>query len=159
MVRFFVVLLLSSALSVSVHAAETVDFTLPDLDGKSRQLSEFRGKWVVVNYWATWCPPCLEEIPELVDFHEAHKDNNAVVIGVDFEDIAIPKLKSFVEDYFMSYPILHMKPAPKSELGVISGLPTSFLISPEGELVAKQTGPVTAKMIKDFIDGYNSGER
>jgi hypothetical protein len=52
----------------------------------------------------------------------------------------------------MSYPIMRMKPAPRSELGIISGLPTSFLISPEGELVAKQTGPVTAKMIEDFIN-------
>ncbi|WP_455211531.1 TlpA family protein disulfide reductase [Kaarinaea lacus] len=153
MVRILFVLALSFILSA--NASETVDFTLPDLDGKPRQLSEFRGKWVVVNYWATWCPPCLDEIPELVDFHEEHKDKNAVVLGVDFEDIAIPKLKTFVEDYFMSYPILHMKPGPGSELGAITGLPTSFLVSPEGKLVAKQTGPVTAKMIKDFIDGYD----
>ena len=153
MVRFVVIALLSMVLNA--NAAETVDFTLPDLDGKPRQLSEFRGKWVVVNYWATWCPPCLDEIPELVDFHEEYKDKNAVFLGVDFEDIPVTKLKTFVEDYFMSYPILQMKPGPRSELGVISGLPTSFLISPEGKLVAKQIGPVTAKMIKEFIDGYN----
>lgn len=155
-VRFLLVF--SLILGVHVNATETVDFTLPDLQGKQRSLSEFRGKWVVVNYWATWCPPCLDEIPELINFHEENKDKNAVVIGVDFEDIALPKLKTFVEDYFMNYPILRMKPAPKSELGVIAGLPTSFLISPEGELVAKQTGPVTAKMIKDFIDGYDAEE-
>jgi thiol-disulfide isomerase/thioredoxin len=131
--------------------AEPVDFTLPDLEGKSVKLSDFRGKWVVVNYWATWCPPCLDEIPELVDFHETYRDKNAVVIGVDFEDIELEKLKTFVEDYFMSYPVLRMKPAPRSELGIISGLPTTFLISPKGELKAKQTGPITAKMIEDFI--------
>jgi thiol-disulfide isomerase/thioredoxin len=147
--------ILLMALALSASASETVDFTLPDLDGKPRALSEFRGKWVVVNYWATWCPPCLDEIPELVNFHEQYKDKDAVVVGVDFEDIALPKLRTFVEDYFMSYPILQMKPAPKSELGVISGLPTSFLVSPEGKVVAKQTGPVTSKMIKDFIDGYD----
>jgi thiol-disulfide isomerase/thioredoxin len=147
--------ILLMALALSASASETVDFTLPDLDGKPRPLSEFRGKWVVVNYWATWCPPCLDEIPELVNFHEQYKDKDAVVVGVDFEDIALPKLKTFVEDYFMSYPILQMKPAPKSELGVISGLPTSFLVSPEVKVVAKQTGPVTSKMIKDFIDGYD----
>lgn len=142
-------------LAVPACASDTVDFTLPDLNGKSRKLSEFRGKWVVVNYWATWCPPCLDEIPELVNFHEAHKDKNALVIGVDFEEISLPELKTFVEDYFMSYPILQMNPAPKSELGVISGLPTTFLVSPDGKLVAKQTGPVTAKMIKEFIDEYD----
>ncbi|MCK5479770.1 MAG: TlpA family protein disulfide reductase, partial [Gammaproteobacteria bacterium] len=50
--------------------AGKVDFTLPDLEGKSVSLSDFRGKWVIVNYWATWCPPCLEEIPDLVDLYE-----------------------------------------------------------------------------------------
>ena len=143
----------------STSEAEVVDFSLPSIDGSQRNLSEFRGKWVVVNYWATWCPPCLEEIPELVNFHEEHKDKNAVVIGVNFEDIGIPQLKTFVEDYFMSYPILHSKPAARSDLGLISGLPTSFLISPDGILVAKQTGPITAKMINDFINEYGSGKR
>ena len=145
------VLVISLLANANISASETVDFTLPDLDGKNRSLSEFRGKWVVVNYWATWCPPCLTEIPELVDFHEEHKDKNAVVLGVDFEDISLPELKEFTESYFMSYPNLRMSPAPRSHLGVIEGLPTSFLISPEGKLVAKQTGPVTAKLIEDFI--------
>jgi thiol-disulfide isomerase/thioredoxin len=139
--------------------AETVDFSLPGIDGKQRKLSDYRGKWVVVNYWATWCPPCLEEIPELVNFYEDHKDKNAVVIGVNFEDIDIPQLKTFVDDYFMSYPIVHSKPAARSDLGLISGLPTSFLISPDGKLVAKQTGPVTADMINGFIKEYANGKR
>lgn len=136
-----------------VPQAAPVDFSLPDLNGVQRKLSEFRGKWVIVNYWATWCPPCLDEIPELVDFHESHKDKNAVVLGVDFEDISIGELKEFVDDYFMNYPVLHMKPARGSDLGIITGLPTTFLVSPTGELVAKQTGPVTAKMIENFING------
>jgi len=133
-------------------ADEPVDFTLPDLYGKSRKLSEFRGKWVVVNYWATWCPPCLAEIPDLVEFYDKHKNKDAVVVGVNFEDIDVSALKQFAESYFMSYPVLRQKPAPKSDLGLILGLPTSFLISPKGEVIAKQTGPVTAKMIEDFIN-------
>ena len=54
-------------------AAEKVDFTLKDLDGKPVSLSDFRGKWVIVNYWATWCPPCLEEIPDLVGLYEDNR--------------------------------------------------------------------------------------
>lgn len=143
----------------NVPESDTVDFSLPGIDGKQHKLSEYRGKWVVVNYWATWCPPCLEEIPELVSFHEEHKDKNAMVIGVNFEDIGIPQLKTFVDDYFMSYPILQTKPAPRSALGLIAGLPTSFLVSPDGKLVAKQTGPVTADMINEFIKEYGNGKR
>lgn len=155
MARFiFAVALL--ILLAPVHAGEktqskAVDFNLPDVNGKQHKLSDYRGKWVVVNYWATWCPPCLDEIPELVDFHEANQDKNAVVLGVDFEDVELAKLKLFVEDYFMSYPILRRKPAAYSELGIITGLPTTFIISPSGEIKAKQTGPVTRKMIEDFI--------
>ena len=157
-IAFFSLLTFKSAAS-SAPEAETVDFSLPGIDGKQHKLSEFRGKWVVVNYWATWCPPCLEEIPELVNFHEEHKDKNAMVIGVNFEDIDLSQLKTFVDDYFMSYPILQTKPAPRSALGSISGWPTSFLVSPDGKLVAKQTGPVTAEMINEFIKEYGNGKR
>lgn len=156
-ILFLLVLMLGFGLPAA--CSQTVDFSLPDLDGKQRKLSEFRGKWVVVNYWATWCPPCLDEIPELVDFHEEHKDKDAVVIGVDFEDVDLAKLTTFVEDYFMNYPILRMKPGPGSELGLITGLPTTFLVSPEGEVVAKQTGPVTAKKIEDFINRQQSNQQ
>ena len=138
-------------LSTNIHA-EPVDFALPDVKGVEHKLSDFRGKWVVVNYWATWCPPCLTEIPELVDFHEEHKDKDAVVLGVNFEDIGIKGLEQFSEEYFMNYPVLRTKPGPRSELGSIPGLPTTYLISPEGEVVARQVGPVTAKLINDFIE-------
>jgi peroxiredoxin len=131
--------------------AETVDFTLPDINGKEHHLSDYRGKWVVVNYWATWCPPCLTEIPELVDFHEEHSQQDAVVLGVNFEDIGTNGLRQFTEEYFMNYPVLHSKPAPSSALGPIPGLPTTYLVSPQGEIVARQVGPVTAKQITDFI--------
>jgi len=71
-VKVWVGMLLALALNAGVWA-EPVDFSLQDTQGKQRSLSEFRGKWVVLNYWATWCPPCLEEIPDLVLFHERHK--------------------------------------------------------------------------------------
>ena len=80
------------------------------------------------------------------------------MVGVDFEDIDKSELREFVESYFMSYPILRMKPVAKSQLGVISGLPTSFLISPEGELVARNTGVISAKMIEDYINDPNQTE-
>jgi len=139
-------------LLLSVGAqAEPVDFDLPDMNGMKHKLSDYQGKWVVVNYWATWCPPCLSEIPELVDFHEDHKDRDAVVLGVNFEDISLNGLKQFSEEYFMNYPVLRTKPGPNSALGPIPGLPTTYLVSPSGEVVARQVGPVTAKLINDFI--------
>ncbi|MES9992133.1 MAG: TlpA disulfide reductase family protein [Candidatus Thiodiazotropha sp.] len=135
--------------------AETVDFELPGLDGKRYRLSDYRGKWVLVNYWATWCPPCREELPELEVFHNNHKDTDAVVLGVAMERIEMPRLKAFVDEQFLSYPILIAKPAARTELGRVPGLPTSFLVSPEGKLVARQVGPVTLEDLEGFIDSTN----
>lgn len=140
-----------SLLSITA-TAETVDFELQGLDGKSYRLSDYRGKWVLVNYWATWCPPCREELPELEVFHNNHKDKDAVVLGVAMERIEKPRLKAFVDEQFLSYPILMAEPAARTELGRVPGLPTSFLVSPEGELVARQVGPLTMEDIESFID-------
>lgn len=151
--KYFVLLIL--LLSGLPAYAEKVDFSLPDVNGVVHTLAEYRGKWVLVNYWATWCPPCLEEIPELVHFHEDHKEKDAIVLGVNYEKIDNKKLKLFIEENFVVYPVLTTEPGPKSVFGPISGLPTSFLISPEGELVAEQVGPVTVKSIEKFINNFD----
>jgi len=152
MQRFILSVCLGLIIATSGAAvAEPVDFELEDINGVKHHLSDYRGKWVVVNYWATWCPPCLDEIPELVDFHEQHKDTDAVVLGISFEDVSVKKLRRFVDEYFINYPVLRSKPGPSGELGDIPGLPTTYLISPEGEIIARQVGSVTAKLITDFI--------
>lgn len=148
-------LMLIGFVATSMVYAEPVDFVLPDLDGKQRRLSEFRGKWVLVNYWATWCPPCLEELPELEVFHVKHQHRNAVVIGVNLEEIGLARLRAFVEDQFISFPVLREKPGPRTVLGAVPALPTSYLISPAGELVARQVGLVDGEMIERYIEGFD----
>ena len=142
----------SLLLTVTTSLAETVDFELLDLTGKKQRLSDYRGKWVVVNYWATWCPPCLEEMPDLDDFHTRHKDKDAVVLGVNMEDIGVEQLSRFVDSLMVSYPILRDKPRPFTELGNIPGMPTSFIVSPEGEVVAYQVGIIRAQDLDAFLE-------
>ena len=142
----------SLLLTVTTSPAETVDFELLDLTGKKQRLSDYRGKWVVVNYWATWCPPCLEEMPDLDDFHVRHKDKDAVVLGVNMEDIGVEQLSRFVDSLMVSYPILRDKPRPFTELGNIPGMPTSFIVSPEGEVVAYQVGIIRAQDLDAFLE-------
>ncbi len=137
-----------------LHLNAAVDFVLPDMQGKPHHLSDYRGKWVLVNFWATWCPPCLEEMPELEMFHNAHKDKDAVVLGINYETVTPKYLKKFVDDQFLSYPILKMTDPNQSPFGNLPGLPTSFLISPEGKVVARQVGTVTADTIENFINNY-----
>jgi peroxiredoxin len=133
------------------QAVAAVDFALPDIYGVKHSLSDYRGKWVVVNYWATWCPPCLEEIPELDAFHLKHKHKDAVVLGVNREDIDPASLREFVDDHFISYPILTTDPEQSLPLGPNLGLPTTYLISPQGEIAASHLGAVSAAQIEKYI--------
>lgn len=131
-------------------ATASSDYLLHDLDGKAHKLSDYQGKWVIINYWATWCPPCREEIPELILFHEKHKDHDAVVLGVNMQDVAVGELRQFIDDNFISYPIFAGSPQMDT-VGPVPGLPTTYLIAPDGHLAARQVGGVTAKTIEDFI--------
>lgn len=138
----------------SVVYANTTHFNLSDLNGKDHKLSDYEGKWVVVNYWATWCPPCVAEIPELIFFHDKHANNDAVVLGVNFEDASELKVKNFLEDYMVSYPVLLSEADAHSDLGEISGLPTTFIVSPDGEVVHKKVGIVDAEYLENIIAHY-----
>ncbi|MEJ2317525.1 MAG: TlpA disulfide reductase family protein, partial [Gammaproteobacteria bacterium] len=86
------------------------DLLLNDLENRLHKLSEYRGKWVVVNYWATWCSPCRDEIPDLVDFHEKHKADKAVVLGVNHEYATLGELRKFKREYQITYPLLRSSP-------------------------------------------------
>ena len=153
--NFLIILLLFFASPVF---AETPDFALPDLNGKLHHLSDYRGKWVVVNYWATWCPPCLEEIPELEAFHTAHHARDAIVIGVNYEDSDPVELKSFVAENMMTYPILQADLSRQPVFGRLFGLPTSFIVSPEGKLVETKTGTVSKAFLEQIINQYKKNE-
>ena len=150
---------MAGLLLAGAATADTVDFKLPDLHGESHRLSDYRGRWVVVNYWATWCPPCLEELPELEVFHHAHSADKAVVLGVNMEDIERDELQRFVAQQFLSFPVLVAGARPQSLVGRIPALPTTFLVNPLGEVVARQVGPVTAAALERYIEQYEARQR
>lgn len=134
----------------------SVDMDLKGLDGKSAKLSDYLGKWVVVNYWATWCPPCREEMPELQAFHDEHAEKDGVVLGINAEMKDAEELLTFLDDYFVTYPNFANGPVKNTSLGAVPGLPTTFLVSPAGTVEARQVGGVTREMIEKFIKKWEA---
>lgn len=130
-----------------------VDLVLPDLNGKQVKASDFKGKWVIVNYWATWCPPCAAEIPELNAFHKKHQATDAVVLGVNIEKEDIDYVREFIANFKVVYPILQTGTPVSSPYGHITALPTTFIISRDGELFQKIVGGVTQQRLERIIAG------
>ena len=96
-------------------SAQALDMPLTAVDGSQTNLEQYEGKWVVVNYWATWCPPCIVEMPELQSFHDEHVNRDALVIGINYELISEQRLQGFLEDYFISYPNFVSRPGQQSD--------------------------------------------
>jgi thiol-disulfide isomerase/thioredoxin len=149
--RLFLVLVLSWMGVAS--AAE--NFTVTDAQGKSHSLADYRGKWVIVNFWATWCPPCLEEIPDLVAVKESRKDLEVIGIAMEFQDAK--QVVQFADGMFVNYPIVLGDRKISESIGKVDGLPTTFIYDPKGNLAQRHVGKLTRKQIERIISGKKAG--
>ncbi len=138
-------------LAMQMSIVGAVDYEFHDLDGNVQSLAKYRGEWVLVNYWATWCVSCLDEIPELNRFH--HRQGSSV-LGINVEALDSDSLKFFSREQSIEYPLLTTSPGGHSVFGNVSVLPTSYLVSPAGDVVAKHVGKITETMLEEFIKRY-----
>jgi len=117
-----------------------MDFTLKDLDGKNVKLDSYKGKVVLLNFWATWCGPCKAEIPGFIELQEKYKDK-LTIVGYNVDDDA-PKAKAFATEYKMNYPVLlgESREDVQDAYGPIWGIPASFIISKDGKVCRKHLG-------------------
>jgi len=150
MKRYFSTLVLLIALPFGVQA---LDMPLTAVDGSKTNLRHYQGQWLVVNYWATWCGTCMKELPDLVSMHENNKDKDIVVVGVNFESIGNDQLKAFVAEQSIPYPVLRSEPVPVTAIGKVPALPTTYIIDPDGKVVAGEVGLVTQQDLEDYIAG------
>lgn len=132
-------------------ARQVEDMSFVDLSGKTHHLSDYKGKWIIVNYWASWCPPCMDEIPELVAFHDSYAKDKAVVLGVYYGDYDLQYLTQFSDEFFISYPVLLMDDHSPQMINDIYVLPTTFIISPIGELIATEKGGITKAILESYL--------
>jgi len=171
MKKYFIILLLiapfhtSQALSFSemidsvkqfipwYEAVPEVTFTLTDTDGSVFTEKNTRGKYLVVNFWATWCTPCLKEIPAFVEFYNQNS-NYVEILGLDYEPVNLQVINEFVERFSINYPIILYTDTNDSEyskFGEIVGMPTTLIYSPDGELIRTFMGEVTIEDLNKYI--------
>lgn len=145
---------------IDTHAESAADsrpafdsIVLTDMHGADVALASFKGKVVILNFWATWCGPCRVEIPDLLELQAEHPDDLAVV-GIVVLDPVDERLPLFVEEFKMTYPILDGNDREDVEeaYGPIVGLPTSVILDREGLIVTKRTGMATKQMFADAIE-------
>lgn len=120
------------------HMARADDWSLKDRNGTQYTLSGLHGKWVLVNFWAPWCPPCLKEIPDLVAVQKQYQDLQVIGVAVMYK--TRKKVMDVVNRESISYPIVFGNEDTAGDFGGLDGLPTSFLYTPSGKLVGQHQG-------------------
>ena len=134
----------------AARTAERPTLSVTTLDGAPFDLAAQRGKWVIVNFWATWCSPCIEEMPALSAFVESREDVRA--IGLAWEDTDKAEVLEFAKKHPVAYPLAQPDVyQPLADFETPRGLPTTYLIDPDGRVAKRFTGPVTVKDLEQAI--------
>jgi peroxiredoxin len=130
----------ASLTSHLTQSSPAPDFSLVALDGKTMRLSDFRGKAVLLNFWATWCGPCKIEMPWLVDLQKQYGAQGLQIVGVAMDDASKEDIAKFASDMGVNYPILIGKEAVGNDYGGVPALPETFVIARDGKIVDKIIG-------------------
>jgi cytochrome c biogenesis protein CcmG/thiol:disulfide interchange protein DsbE len=134
----------------SAQRTPMADFTAPTLAGPPWRLSQHRGQVVLLNFWATWCPPCQEETPTLIKLSREMKNDGLEVIGVSMEGSSQNNIQPFVEAYHIPYPILLPRPfSPVTNLAQV--LPTTYLIDRQGRIANATVGPLDESSLREEL--------
>lgn len=111
------------------------------VDGQTISSADLKGKWVIINYWASWCPACRAEIPDFNAFYRSHKSGNVLVLGVNHDDAeTLPELRAAVKKVGIKFPVLTTDPGSSLGLSSVSGLPTTFVLNPSGKIAKVLVG-------------------
>ncbi len=134
----------------SAQHALAPDFSLPDLSGEQLTLSAYRGKVVLLDFWATWCEPCREEIPHFVELQKKYGPEGLQIIGVSMDDGPQP-VRNFYQEFKINYPVVMGTANLAERYGGVLGLPIAFLIGRDGRIYAKHVGATDKSVFESEI--------
>ena len=138
---------------VLLSACSKPDYEL--FEGSKGNKSDFLGKWLVVNYWADWCPPCIKEMPELESFYNQNKDK-ALVLAYNFDRLEGEELKDQIKRFKVNVPSIMTDPGLLFGWETPPSLPATYILTPEGKLVETLIGPQTRNSLEEIISKYES---
>jgi cytochrome c biogenesis protein CcmG/thiol:disulfide interchange protein DsbE len=151
------ILILSVLLPLTAWAApaqKAADFSLPDLEGKKIRLSDFKGRVVLVDFWATWCIPCHEELPGLKGLYKKHKDQGFALLGISLDDAGQASVSKYAKDNDVPYPIVLAGGTDGIPEGYnVEGLPMAFLIDAKGLIRKRYSGQVDINQLEKDVSG------
>ncbi|KZL91481.1 TlpA family protein disulfide reductase [Clostridium magnum] len=133
---------------------KATDFKLKDLNGNELSLNDLRGKKVFLNFWATWCPPCKAEMPEIEKLYQETKNSDLVILAVDIGE-PLSDVKTFIDQNNYNFKVLLDSNQKVAAQYGISAIPTSFFIDKEGNIISKHTGPMNTDQMKEYIKGLD----
>jgi cytochrome c biogenesis protein CcmG/thiol:disulfide interchange protein DsbE len=156
------------SISEEVHAAAVKDekdrkrapnFALKDATGKTLKLSDYKGKVVLLNFWATWCDPCQEEIPWFIDFQQTYKDRDFAVVGASMDEDGWKEVMPFIQKHKINYRVVIATEQLSAKYGGVEALPTSFVIDRKGRIAAVHVGLVSKSVYQHDILNLLDGKR
>jgi peroxiredoxin len=137
----------------NTKGAVAPDFTLSTLDGKKIKLSDLRGKTVILNFWATWCPPCRAEIPDLEKFYQKHQNQGVVILAVNLTSSEKNRegIAEFIKQYNITYPVVLDPDNTVANLYQAESIPTSYFIDAKGVVQQKFIGAMSSDLLEEMI--------
>jgi len=126
-------------------------FALPDLEGKTVRTSDLKGKVVLLNFWATWCPPCKDEIPDFVRLQSKYRDKGLAIVGLSLDHGGAQDVRPFADEYDVNYTMLIANAETAEAYGGIQAVPTTFVLDRDGIIVKRILGRLSAEAFEEAI--------